>query len=88
MKCNNCKKYEKCNDDSNEWCKICKICEKLSEYCKDCSQMYEDCKCYLEYIEVRKKHFISGYTIVKKRAMQKKYYISKLFDLFNFARKN
>ena len=48
----------KCKVDDIEWDVICKTCKKLSDYCKDCHKIYEDCKCYLGYMGVKKKHFI------------------------------
>ena len=52
--------------------------------------MYEDCKCYLENIEVRKKHFIFGCENCgkKKIAIKPKCYIPEFFNLFNSAKKN
>ena len=58
MKYKDCKKCKKYKDGGIGWWEIRKVCNKLSDYCKDCNKIYEDCKCYLKYIEVRKKHFI------------------------------
>lgn len=58
IKSKDCKKCEKCKNDGIEWCEIFKTCKKLSDYCKDYHKIYDDCKYYPEYIEVRKKDFI------------------------------
>ena len=57
MKCKDFKEREECVDDCFEGCEICKDCKKLPDYCKDCNKIYEDWKCYLEYVELGKKNF-------------------------------
>ena len=67
MKYQDCKKIEKCKDNNLELVELCIACKKLSDYCKDCNKIYEDSKFYLEYIEVRKKHFLFGCEKCEKR---------------------
>ena len=51
--------------------------KKLSDYCKDYKKMYGDFKCYLEYMEVRKKRFMfGGENCEKKITIFSKYHIS------------
>ena len=58
MKCKDFKKCKTCKDDGIEWCEICKACTELLHYCKDCNKLYEDCGCFLKYMEVTGKYFI------------------------------
>ena len=67
MKYQDCKKIEKCKDNNLELVELCIACKKLSDYCKDCNKIYEDSKFFLEYIEVRKKHFLFGREKCEKR---------------------
>ena len=47
--------------------KYVKLVKKISNSCKGYNKIYEDFKCYLEYIEVTKKHFIFGSQKCEKR---------------------
>ena len=68
--------------------KCVNLVKKLSDYCLDHNKTCEDCKWYLEYAGVRKKHFIfECERSEKKTAKLPKYYISKFPDLFNFCGK-
>ena len=50
--------------------------------------MYEECKYYLEYMEVRKKIFIFACEKCEKVAISLQYHESKFLDLFNFCEKD
>ena len=60
MKCKDFEKREIIRMMTLNGAKYVKLVKKLSDYCKDYNKICEDCKCYLEYMEVRKKHFIFG----------------------------
>ena len=42
---------KKCIDKGLEWCGKCKVHKKLWVCCKKRDIIYEDCKCYLEYVK-------------------------------------
>ena len=68
--------------------KCVNLVKKLSDYCLDHNKTCEDCKWYLEYAGVRKKHFIFECERSEKKTEKlPKYYISKFPDLFNFCGK-
>ena len=61
-KCKHCKKLEECKkckkrqDDSVESCDRYKECKKnVFLLYMLCNEIYEDCKCYLEYVKVTNK---------------------------------
>ena len=57
MECKDCKKLKNCKNKSIKWCEKSKNCKNLL-YCKKCDIVYEDRKCYLEYLKAIKKCFV------------------------------
>ena len=55
---------------------------------KDCSRKCKDYKCYLEYIEVRNKHFYGCKNVKIKIVMSWKYHTLKFLNVFKFCGKD
>ena len=88
MKCKDFEKREIIRMMTLNGAKYVKLVKKLSDYCKDYNKICEDCKCYLEYMEVRKKHFIFGCEKSEKKiAILPNYHTSKFPDLLIFVTK-